>query len=52
LEFYFMQALSEITQQLLQRASLAKGMRVLDIGSGSGESIVPLEMLRETMERS
>lgn len=32
-----MQALSEITQQLLQHASLAKGMRVLDIGCGSGE---------------
>lgn len=32
-----MQPLSEITQQLLRRAHIRRGMRVLDIGCGSGE---------------
>lgn len=32
-----MPALSEITEQLLRRARIAPGMRVLDIGCGSGE---------------
>ena len=32
-----MQILSEITEQLLRRAQIAQGMRVLDIGCGSGE---------------
>src|SRR5688500_13677402 len=32
-----MQPLSEITEQLLQRARIGRGMRVLDIGCGSGE---------------
>lgn len=32
-----MQPLSEITEQLLRRARIGQGMRVLDIGCGSGE---------------
>lgn len=32
-----MQPLSEITEQLLRRARIEQGMRVLDIGCGSGE---------------
>jgi len=32
-----MQSLSQITEQLLRRAQIKQGMRVLDIGCGSGE---------------